>query len=88
VKARSLSAALIVFALGLVVGRAIPADRLARGPEPGPSGGGTPPGMVLVPAASLAPLPEGVGPEEKRDVEVFRRARNSVKASLIAVDER
>jgi S1-C subfamily serine protease len=78
VKAHSLIAALIVFALGLVVGRAIPADRLARGPEPGPSGGGTPPGMVLVPAASLAPLPEGMGPEEKRDVEVFRRARNSV----------
>jgi len=77
-KARSLIAALIIFALGLVVGRAIPADRLARGPEPAPSSGGTPPGMILVPEATLAPLPEGVSAEEKRDVEVFRRARASV----------
>jgi S1-C subfamily serine protease len=34
--------------------------------------------MVLVPSSTLAPLPEGVGAEEKRDVEVFRRARASV----------
>jgi S1-C subfamily serine protease len=33
---------------------------------------------VLVPAATVAPLPEGVSAEEKRDVEVFRRARPSV----------
>ncbi len=77
-KARTLIAALIVFALGLVVGRAIPADRVARGPSSGQAPSGTPPGMVLVPEATLAPLPEGVGPEEKRDVEVFRRARASV----------
>jgi len=34
--------------------------------------------MVLVPSNTLTPLPEGVGVEEKRDVEVFRRARASV----------
>ena len=77
-KARSLIAALIIFALGLVVGRAMSGDRIARGPEPGAPAGSTPPGMVLVPAATLAPLPEGVSAEEKRDVDVFRRARPSV----------
>ncbi len=76
-KGRSLIAALILFGLGLVVGRAIPADRVARGPEPS-APGTTPPGMVLVPEATLTPLPEGVSGEEKRDVEVFRRARASV----------
>jgi S1-C subfamily serine protease len=77
-RVRSLIAAVILFALGLIVGRAIPADRAARGPEPGAPAGTVPPGMVLVPAATLAPLPEGVSEEEKRDVEVFRRARASV----------
>jgi S1-C subfamily serine protease len=77
-KARSLVAALILFGLGLVVGRAIPADRAPRTQAPGAPAESTPPGMVLVPAATIAPLPEGVSPEEKRDVEVFRRARASV----------
>jgi S1-C subfamily serine protease len=79
-RARSLIAAAILFGLGLIVGRAIPADRVARGPEPGApsSSRGTPPGMVLVPESTLTPLPEGVSAEEKRDVEVFRRARASV----------
>lgn len=76
-KARTLIAALVVFVLGLVIGRAVPADRGKRGPEPG-SAGGVPPGMVVVPAATVAPLPEGVSAEEKRDIEVFRRARASV----------
>ena len=77
-KARSLIAAVIIFVLGLVVGRAMSGDRLARAPVPGEPGGAPPPGMVLVPAATLTPLPEGVSAEEKRDVEVFRRARPSV----------
>ncbi len=77
-KARSLIVALVIFALGLVVGRAIPADRGRPGADLAAPSGGTPPGMVLVPEATLAPLPEGVTGEEKRDVEVFRRARPSV----------
>ena len=76
-RARSLIAAAILFGLGLVVGRAIPSDRVARGPEPD-APASTPPRFVLVPAATLTPLPEGVSAEEKRDVEVFRRARASV----------
>src|SRR5262245_5490545 len=77
-RARSLIAAVIIFGLGLVVGRAVPSDRVARGPESGTPAGTIPPGMVLVPSSTLAPLPEGMGAEEKRDVEVFRRARASV----------
>ncbi|MBM3222117.1 MAG: PDZ domain-containing protein [Candidatus Rokubacteria bacterium] len=77
-RARSLIAAVIVFALGLVVGRAIPSDRVARGPDDPAPATGVPPGMVLVPASTLTPLPEGVSAEERRDVEVFRRARASV----------
>jgi S1-C subfamily serine protease len=34
--------------------------------------------MVLVPASSLAPLPEDLTAEERRDIEVFRRAAPSV----------
>jgi S1-C subfamily serine protease len=74
-RARTLVLALIIFSLGLVVGRAIPADRERRQPERGTS---VPPGMVVVPASNLTPLPEGVSAEEKRDVEVFRRSRASV----------
>ena len=80
-RARSLIAAMIIFALGLVVGRAVPSDRVARGPESG-APAPIPPGMILVPSSTLTPLPEGVSPEEKRDVEVFRRARASVKACI------
>jgi S1-C subfamily serine protease len=76
-KARTLVAALVVFALGLVVGRAVPADRGKRGPESGGSAA-IPPGMVVVPASAVSPLPEGVSGEEKRDIEVFRRASVAV----------
>ena len=74
-KARTLISALVVFALGLVVGRAMPTDRGPREPE---QSGGVPPGMIVVPASTVAPLPEGVSAEEKRDVEVFRRSSPSV----------
>src|ERR1051325_2892582 len=77
-KARSLIVAVLVFALGLLVGRAVPSDRNARGPAPDSSPGAVPPGMVLVPSSTLTPLPEGMTAEEKRDVEVFRRAGASV----------
>ena len=74
---RSLVVAGIIFALGFAVGRAGPVDRALRQDKVEPSAA-VPPGMVVVPAATLAPLPEGVTSEEKRDVEVFRRARASV----------
>jgi len=77
-KARTLLAAFVVFALGLVVGRAVPADRGAREAGDTKRGGGVPPGMIVVPASTVAPFPEGVSAEEKRDVEVFRRSRPSV----------
>lgn len=77
-RATSLIALVVAFVLGLVAGRAVPGDRGMRGSEPGAPSGPTPPGMVLVPRATVGPLPEGVSTEEKRDVEVFRRSRPSV----------
>ena len=74
---RSLILAGIIFGLGFAVGRAGPVERALRQDKVEPSAA-VPPGMVVVPAATLAPLPEGVTSEEKRDVEVFRRARASV----------
>ena len=75
-KLRTLVAVVVIFGLGIAVGRGMPADRAARAPEPGPST--APPGTVLVPATSLGPLPEGLSTDEKRDIEVFRRVRASV----------
>ncbi|HYE90381.1 MAG TPA: trypsin-like peptidase domain-containing protein [Terriglobales bacterium] len=75
-RARSLIVVAIVFGLGVLAGRAVPADR-GRAPAPDAPPASAP-GMVLVPSATLAPLPEGIGTDEKRDVEVFRRARASV----------
>jgi S1-C subfamily serine protease len=72
---RSLIVAGIIFGIGFAVGRAGPIERR---PDKAESPAAVPPGMVVVPAATLAPLPEGVTNEEKRDVEVFRRARASV----------
>ena len=76
-KLRTLVAALVIFGLGLAVGRGMSADRHPRTPEPPPPIS-APPGSVVVPATSLGPLPEGLGPDEKRDIDVFRRARVSV----------
>lgn len=76
-KLRTLVAALVIFGVGLVVGRGMPSDRHARAPEPPPPTS-TPPGSVVVPSTSLGPLPEGLSPDEKRDIDVFRRARVSV----------
>jgi S1-C subfamily serine protease len=74
---RSLILAGVIFAIGFAVGRAGPVERALR-QETTESPAALPPGMVAVPAATLAPLPEGVSEEERRDVEVFRRARASV----------
>jgi S1-C subfamily serine protease len=74
---RSLIVAGIIFGLGFTVGRAGPVERALR-PEQRESPVAIPPGNVVVPAATLAPLPQGVTDEEKRDIEVFRRARASV----------
>ncbi|MBM4442674.1 MAG: trypsin-like peptidase domain-containing protein [Candidatus Rokubacteria bacterium] len=75
-RARSLVLVAIVFGLGVFAGRAVPAD---RGRTPGTDvPAASAPGMVLVPSATLTPLPEGISTDEKRDVEVFRRARASV----------
>ena len=65
----------LVFAAGIAAGQGV-TGRLGkpgadRGPARGPAGDG-----ALVPA--VAPLPEGLTAEERRDIEVFRRARPSV----------
>lgn len=74
---------LLVFGVGFAAGQGVP-DPLKRDRrEPAPSREPAPPpprdpGMVLVPAQSLAPLPEGLSSEERRDIDVFRRASVSV----------
>jgi S1-C subfamily serine protease len=50
---------------------ATPAPALAQAPA-------APPPAPPAPATAPAPLPEGLTPEERRDIEVFRRARGSV----------
>src|SRR5262245_31323361 len=77
-KLRTLVAALVIFGVGLVVGRGMPSDRGARTPEAPPPPSSPPPSSVVAPAPSLGPLPEGLGADEKRDIDVFRRARVSV----------
>ena len=55
----------VVFGIGLLVGQGL-----------SPSSGAKKEGAV--PTLAVAPLPEGLTPEEKRDIEVFRRAQASV----------
>jgi S1-C subfamily serine protease len=55
-----------VFALGVLAGRALP---LAAPPAGSPAG-------LLAPKAT--PLPSGLSPDEQRDIDVFRRASDSV----------
>jgi S1-C subfamily serine protease len=61
----------LVFVVGFAAGQEVP-DR-ARPPA---TDSPTPP--ATVPAAPPGPLPEGLSGEEKRDIEVFRRAQASV----------
>ena len=71
-KRRSTVLLVLVFAVGLLAGQG-----LSQTPPPAKRDGRSGP-MVLVPTSALAPLPEGLTPEEKRDIEVFRRAQGSV----------
>jgi S1-C subfamily serine protease len=74
---------LIVMAVGVVLGRGFfrgPSTAPVAGPgsEEAPVPAQEPPGNVEAPPAPASPLPEGLGPEERRDIEVFRRASASV----------
>ena len=75
-KVRYVLAILLVFGVGFAAGQGLP-DSPRRGKDAGPTQGRDA-GLVLVPATALAPLPEGLSAEEKRDIEVFRRASASV----------
>jgi len=79
-KLHQIIAIVLIFGVGFAMGQTLP-GRLGRGgpgtePERGAeSGGGS---AVSVSPAPVAPIPEGLSPEEKRDIEVFRRAQASV----------
>ncbi len=75
IKSKTFVVLVLVFLVGLMTGRALP------GKPPRPLGQREPEGdraMVTVPASAVAPLPEGLAADEKRDIEVFRRAEASV----------
>ena len=66
---------ILVFVVGFAAGQELPG--WARQPSTD-SATSREPAPDAVPAASMAPLPEGLTGEEKRDIEVFRRAQASV----------
>jgi S1-C subfamily serine protease len=75
-------ASILVF-LAILVGGFILGQMMRRGSLQRPAGlqSGAAlagPGMVVVPEEVLEPLPEGLGEEERRGIEVFRRASASV----------
>jgi S1-C subfamily serine protease len=75
-------ASILVF-LAILVGGFILGQMMRRGSFQRPAGlqSGAAlagPGMVVVPEEVLEPLPEGLGEEERRGIEVFRRASASV----------
>lgn len=75
--ARLVLSALLVLAIGFFAGQGIshdPSKQVKLATEELGQGLGTPLGS----ASSVTPLPEGLSPEEKRDIEVFRRASDSV----------
>jgi S1-C subfamily serine protease len=63
----------LVFVVGFAAGRGVLSPARQPGPETSPPGDAS----TAAPAA-LAPIPEGLSGEEKRDIEVFRRAQPSV----------
>src|SRR5438128_4138235 len=65
----------LIFAVGFAAGHGVP-GRLGRPATDAPVEGGAK--RATPPATALAPLPEGLSGEEKRDIEVFRRAQASV----------
>jgi S1-C subfamily serine protease len=71
---RSVIAMVVIFGVGFAFGQGLPGRlRSPAGPETGPG-----PAVVSVPSSVVAPVPEGLTPEEKRDIDVFRRAQPSV----------
>ncbi len=68
---------LLVTALGVVLAAGLTAGRApAQAPTPAPKDAKGAP--AVRPPATLPPLPEGLTPEERRNIEVFRRASSSV----------
>ena len=65
----------LIFAVGFAAGHGVP-GRLGRPATDAPIERGAE--RATPPATALAPLPEGLSGEEKRDIEVFRRAQASV----------
>ena len=65
-KGIAVSALLAVFVLGLLAGRALPHETPAAVPA------------ALPAAKQPPPLPSGLSPDEQRDIDVFRRASDSV----------
>jgi S1-C subfamily serine protease len=74
---------LLVVAIGVVLGKGLwsePRNEAAAGtvsepPPPAARGAASSPAAASAP---LTPIPEGLGPEERRDIEVFKRASDSV----------
>src|SRR2546423_888510 len=65
----------LVFVVGFAAGQEVP----GRARQPVRDGSTErEPAPATVPAAPAGPLPEGLSGEEKRDIEVFRRAQSSV----------
>jgi S1-C subfamily serine protease len=67
---------LAILASGFVLGQLMQGSRLLR--PASLSGAETAPGSAIVPKTFLEPLPEGLGEEERRGIEIFRRASFSV----------
>ena len=72
---RSLIVVGLVFVAGVAAGQGL-TGRAGKGGSDGAAKGG--PVVESSPAAAVAPLPEGLSAEERRDIDVFRRARPSV----------
>src|SRR5216683_8132924 len=65
----------LIFVVGFAAGHGVP-GRVGRPATDAPAERGTE--RATTPATPLAPLPEGLTGEERRDIEVFRRAQASV----------
>ena len=75
--ARLVLSALLVFAIGFVAGQGLsndPSKQVGSAAEEPRQAQG----MASGSASSVTPLPEGLSPEERRDIEVFRHASDSV----------
>jgi S1-C subfamily serine protease len=85
-RTRTLVLLLLAVAVGIVFGRLMSPDRVSREPAPAAPPVATPPSagpQASAPgepasAVAPAPVPEGLTAEERRDIDVFRRAQPSV----------